>query len=101
MTISLAYYIIENGLFEKLYRDRENNILKGKKGIKMPPRDIDNMLYKISNQYNCKYNEALSFRKLDCQKIPNPRELIKIFFSEFEKQNYPDDIKIDQVFRIK
>jgi hypothetical protein len=85
--ISLTYYIIETGRFEKLYQDRKEEVLEGFSKIYLPPKEIDNILKDLSENYNCSYKGALSQQGpygSDCKKIPNPRVLIDKFLPEYK-----------------
>lgn len=83
--ISLAYYIMETGRFDKLYQDRKDTILPGYEKVYLPPKDIDEILKTLSEKYNYKYSEALSKYGPTSRRIPNPKKLIDIFLPEYKE----------------
>jgi hypothetical protein len=83
--ISLAYYIMETDRFNELYDARKDNALKGLNNIYLPPKEIDVMLKKLSENHNYSYKEALSPNGPTTRKIPNPKKLIDMFLPEYKQ----------------
>jgi hypothetical protein len=81
--ISMAYYITENNLFDKMYQDRIDNSMEGYSKVMLPPKEVDDLLLELSNNYNYDYKDALSREGPKDRIIPNPKKLIKKFMSEF------------------
>lgn len=82
--ISMAYYLIENGEFEKYYTLKKNISLEGFDKIYMPPKEIDKFLEKLSKEYNYNYDDILQNKFPDKKNIPSIKNLIDTFLPEFK-----------------
>ncbi len=82
--ISLAYYIMETNRFQELYEKRKNKALPKHNKIYIPPKEVDNLLKTLSDNYNYRYKEAISKYGPTTRKIPGPKRLIDIFLPEYK-----------------